>query len=165
MAPTVAPGAQVRRSAAAVRGEGGGHLSYLQTHEAGFDHHFAGKLHAGSAQAQCFVTGFAEAAQPAVILTALAMEKQPSHERQHRILQITVHERHGAGLNAPGKTVAHYQRMTGAQLRQETRYMPEVIAVIGVTHDQITATSSADAPREGVATSLLLHVDNTRTHG
>src|SRR5690242_16498544 len=146
MAPTVAPGAQVRRSAAAVRGEGGGHLSYLQTHEAGFDHHFAGKLHSGSAQAQFFVTGFAEAAQPTVKITALATEKQPSHERQHWIPHISVQERHGAGLDATGKTVSHHQVITSTQFLEKTRNMPKVVAVIGVTHDEITAASGADAP-------------------
>ncbi len=48
--PAIAPGAEVRRVAAAVGREGGGHLGDFHLQEAGLHDHFAGEFHAGGSQ-------------------------------------------------------------------------------------------------------------------
>ena len=162
MPPGVAPAAQVRRTAPAIRRERRRHLGDTHLEQRGLDDHLAGKLHPGGVQVHPLDGGLAEAAQAAVEITHGRAEKQPSDARQHRVAQVPVQGRHGARLNAAPEAVAHHQVAAFSQLLDERHEIGEVVAVVGVAHDDVPAAGGGDGPHERGAIAAYRDVDNAR---
>ncbi len=78
-------------------------------------------------------------------VAAGAPEEDPADAGQHRITQVTVQRRHGALGDAAGKAVAHHQLLAPAQFVQERAEVGEIIAVIGVPHDDKPPLGRGDA--------------------
>ena len=89
-------------------------------------------------------------------------EQKPANEAQHRIAQIAMQRRHGARTDAALEAVAHDQRIARAQLLQETLETAEVVAVVGVAHDDVAAARRGDAGDERRAVAALLDRDHAR---
>ncbi len=147
----------MRRPVASIRGEGGRDFENTQLEDCGLDHHLGGKLHAGGAQVHTLESVFAKSAKAAVKISYRAMEKEASDPGQGGIPEILVQRRHGILLNAAAKPVPHYDVGARPQLLQESRDMGEVVAFVGVSHDNVFAGSGGDAAHQGAAISLALH--------
>src|SRR5262245_17555348 len=100
----------MRRAAAPVRIERGGHFRDAPAGERRLDHQLAGELHAGRAQIQSERAVAVEAAQPAVKVADTGAEEEPAYERQYRIAEVAMQPRHCAGADAAAKPVAHDER-------------------------------------------------------
>src|SRR5947208_2995803 len=87
------------------------------------------------------VTGGAE--EPAEQSHARAAEEEPSDPRESGIPQVSILPRHRTRLDTAEKPIAHHEVTTSAKLLHERRQVREIIAVVGVTHDDETATSDA----------------------
>ena len=74
-------------------------------------------------------------------------KEQPADAAEHRIAEITVQERHGAGRDAALEAVAHDQIAAVAQFRHEGLQAGKIVAVVGVAHDDETAPRRRDAGR------------------
>ena len=76
------------------------------------------------------------------------LEEEPAEEAQHRIAEIAVERRHGAGRDAAREAVAHHELVAGAQRCDEGIEIGEVVAVVGVAHDDVAAARRVDAAGE-----------------
>ena len=72
-------------------------------------HHLAGEFHARGVQVQAPDARGVEAAQAAMEIAEIDPEEQPAEIAQHRIAEIAVQRRHGAGLDAAPEAIAHDQ--------------------------------------------------------
>ena len=165
MAPAIAERTQMRRPRAAVLAQGGWHFANIELGERGLDHHFGGELHPHGAQLEVLHGLAGKAAQTAMKVPYVGAEQQATDEAQHRIADIAVVPWHGAGRDAAGKAIAHHQIGTIAQFGNERVKAREVIAVIGVAHDDIGAIGCGDAGRKGRAIATLLDSDDPRAMG
>src|SRR5579859_2161514 len=64
--------------------------------------------------------------------------------------------RHGAFLDPACETVAHHQVIAFAQTLEDWRNLPEVVALVGVAHDDVAARGSGDAAADGGPISGLI---------
>ena len=85
---------------------------------------------------------------------AFDAEEQPAEKAQHRIAEIAVQRRHGAGLDAAREAIAHDQFGAVAQPRHEGVERGEIIAVVGVAHDDVAAAGRGDAAEQRRAVAL-----------
>ena len=74
-----------------------------------------------------------------------ASKEQAADRGQHGVTEIAVQWRHGSRLDAAAEPVAHDEIMAIAELLQKGHQLGKVIAIVGVTHDDVLAASSADA--------------------
>ena len=165
VAPAIPPGAQMRRARAAVRRQGGRDLGDAQVLQRGLDNHFACELHAGRGQAQILHGPTTEAAQPTVKVAGPAAEEQPTDAGQHRVSQVAMQRRHGARLDAALEPVAHHQIVAFAQFFDEGIERAEIVAVVGVGHDDVAASRRGDAAEQSAAIALARDRDHARTQG
>src|SRR5262245_49997687 len=107
MAPSIAPGPEMRRPTATVRRERGRHLGDAKFVERRFYHHLGGKLHARGAQIQIQNRLAIESAQAAMKISNPAAEKQPPDTREQWITEIFVERRHCTRLDTSPETVSH----------------------------------------------------------
>src|SRR5258708_8596897 len=85
-------------------------------------------------------------------------EKEPTDEAQHRIAEVAVQRGHGAATDAALEAVAHHERMPGAQLLDERVEPGEVVAVVGVAHDDVASARGPDPPPQTPAVPPLGHL-------
>jgi hypothetical protein len=78
----------------------------------------------------------------------LAAEEQSPEETQQWIADIPVMPRHRSGGDAALEAIPHHQLVAGPQRRDEGIEIGEVVAVIGVAHDDIAAKRRLDSGRE-----------------
>ena len=74
-------------------------------------------------------------------------------------------ERHRAGHHraAPcGQAAALHEVVTLTQALHEPRDLEEVVAVVGIAHDDEPAARGVDAGHQRVAVALVRHMDDTR---
>ncbi len=71
-------------------------------------------------------------------------------------------EGHGPGRDAALEPVAHDQLCAGAQLVQQQVQALEIVGVVGVAHDDETATRGADPAHQGGAIAAIEHADHAR---
>ena len=109
VAPAIAPGTQMRRTAAAILVQRGGDLGHAEAVHRGLDHHLGGELHAGGLQAAATDGLGIEAPQPAMEVTDADAEEQAPDPAQDRVAQIAMERRHGPGSDPALETVAHDQ--------------------------------------------------------
>ena len=81
---------------------------------------------------------------------------------QHGIAQVPVHPRHGAWPNAAKKAVAHHEIRPFAHLVDEGVKPREVIAVVGVGHDDELPACRGNPALERFAVTSLLDVHDGR---
>jgi len=154
----------MRRPGAAVRLQRGRHLLDAQAGQRSPHHHFAGELHSRGLEVQP-ADGFGvEAAQAAMEIAGADAEEQAAEIAEHRVAEITVQHRHGAGLDAAPETVAHHQLRPVAQARHEGVERAEIVAVVGVAHDDEAATGGGDAAQQGSSVTLLRDRHDARAH-
>ena len=158
--PAIPPGVQVRRPAPAVLGQRGRHLGDPLAGQRRLDHHLAGELHPGRLQVERHDGIPAEPAQAAVEVADLAAEEQPADEAEHRVAEVPVQRGHGPGRDAAGEPVAHHQVRALAQFVNERHQGSEIIAVVGVAHDDVLALGRDDAAHQRVAVALLADRDD-----
>ena len=74
-------------------------------------------------------------------------------QRRHRIL-----------LDSAAKAVTHDKVSALAQFFHETRSMPKVIAVVGISHHDVLASRCGNAPHQRVAVSFRGHPHHPGPH-
>src|SRR5260370_3430434 len=90
------------------------------------------------------------------------MEEQPADCSYCRVSQVTVRRRHGVWLYASLKPVPHDQVGACAQFFNKLGGVSEIIAVIGIPHDDEPAPSGGDASLQSVAVPFGLNVNHPR---
>ena len=73
--------------------------------------------------------------------------------------------RHGAGGDAAGEAVAHDELVAGAQRGDEGVEIGEIVAVVGVAHDDVLAAGRLDAAGEGRAVAADRDRDDAGAFG
>src|SRR4051812_44023796 len=71
--------------------------------------------------------------------------------------------RHGAGLDAARKTVAHHQRITLPEFLDEALEKRKIVAIVGVAHDDVASVRSGDSGGERRAVATPRHRNYART--
>ncbi len=148
MAPAITPAAQVGRAATPIDREGCWYFADGEAVECGPHHHLARKLHTRRAQIEPEDSVAVKAAQAAVEVAYIAAEEDAPDRGEHRIAQVAVQWRHGTGGNPTAEAVAHHQIGTGTKLIEEWLEPGKVVAIIGIAHDHVASTGSADAGHE-----------------
>src|SRR5258706_9878182 len=100
-----------------------------------FDNQFGSKLHSGAANAQPIVHCARKTAQAAITVADSGAKKHVEQSCEAGIADIFVAPGHGAWPNPSLKAIAHHQVVAFAPLQNESRNVGEIVAVIGVTHD------------------------------
>ena len=152
------PSRQVRRCGGRLRpslDQRGRHLGHVLAGQGRLDHHLAGELHPGRLQVERHHAVPAEAAQAAVEVADLAAEEQPADEAEHRVAEVLVQRRHGARRDPAPEPVAHHQVRALAQFVNERHQVGEIVAVVGVAHDDVLAAGRDDAAHQRVAVTLV----------
>ena len=162
MTPAVAPCAKVRGAAAAVFLERGRDLNHALAEQGGFDDHLAGELHAGSAEIEAFVGVDGEGADAAVEVADGRAEEPAAEEAEHGVAEIPVQRWHRAGAYASAEAIAHDEFGAVAELGEEARSVREVVAVVGVGHQNVLAARSEDAGVERSAVTADGYGDEAR---
>ena len=152
--PAVAPGAQMRRAAAAVGRERGRNLGDAKIGERGFDDHLAGKLHAGGAQIEAEDGSRRKARRPQWKSPDGDAEKEAADGGEHGVAEVSMQRRHRAGLDIAAEAVAHDQVVAGSSLVRK-RGVAEVVAGVGIGHEDVFAAGGFDAGHEGGAVARM----------
>src|SRR5437870_8864893 len=79
--------------------------------------------------------------------------------RQHRITEIFVKGLHGARSDSTLEAVTHHELITVAQLRQKRSQIRKVVAVIGVSHDDVLTSRGCDSSQQGAAVAFSGNVN------
>src|SRR5262245_1344138 len=145
MTPAVAETAQVRRAAALVFPKRYGNFASLGTDLRGLDHKFRGELHAAAAQIHALEDVARKSAHPAMRIADAGAEEHVEHHGEAGISEVFVVPRHGARLDFSCEAVAHDHFAAPAPLFDEAGDFAEVVAVVGVTHDDEGATGRTNA--------------------
>ena len=74
-----------------------------------------------------------------------APEEQTADRAQNRISQIAVQRRHPPRSNSSEKSISHHELISIPQLIDEPVETAEIVAVVGITHDHVTAPCGTDA--------------------
>ena len=163
MAPAIMPGAQMRRPAAAVRGERGRNLRDIHLQKRCLHDHLAGKFHPAGTQPHALIGSFAKAAHAAMKITARSTKEHPANRREHRIAKVTVQRRHRIRFDAAHEAVTHHQIGACSQLLKKRGNVAEVVAIIGIGHDHEAALSRGHSASQGAAVSLGLDLNDSRS--
>src|SRR5207248_2398766 len=116
MAPTVAPGPEVRRARAPVGAERHRDLGDPQPLQRRFDHHLARELHARRTKAQPLERVLAETAKAAMHVAHGRVKEDPADEGKRWVADPAMRPDHRALLDATCETVAHDEVATFAEL-------------------------------------------------
>ena len=165
MAPSVAPGSQMRSMGSAVRRKGGGDFGDMQAHQAGLDHHFTGEFHARGAEIHALHALLSEGAHATVKIAAGGAEEEPADPGKQRIAKVTMQKGHGMVADATMKPIAHNQVGAGSQLFQKSRKVADVIAAVAVGHENVVAARRANSTTQGASVSLFRHFDDASPFG
>ena len=152
MPPAVAPAAEVRRPAAAVLVERRRHLGDPQPAEGRLDHDLARELHAGGLQVELENGLAVEAAQPAMEVADRRAEQHPADPDSSGLPRYLCSGGIALG-DAALEAVAHHELVARAEPLDERRRAREVVAVVGIAHDDVLAAGGVDAAHQGAAVS------------
>ena len=154
---------QVGRTAAAVGPHAGRHLLDSHAKQRGFHDHLAGELHSGGTQVHDFISSLREGAQAAVEVSAWSFEKKASDPGEHRIAEVPMQRPHGTGFDTTKEPVAHDEVTSLAQLFEEPRHIPKIVAAIGVAHDNELTAGGGDTTHQCAAITLAWDVNHADT--
>src|SRR6185295_10736347 len=121
------------------------------------------ELHPRGPQIQSEHCCAVETPQATMEIAGRTLEKEPADSSEHRIAKIAMQIRHRTRLDSPKKTVAHHQVIAISQLIDERPEVGEVITVIRVAHDHVFTASGSNASHQGIAVSLSLNLNHSRT--
>src|SRR5882757_2604709 len=147
------------RAAALVWPEDDGDFGDAGADLGGLDDKLEGKLHTGAAQIQFVVESAPESPHAAVAVAYSRAEEKIHQPAQTGIAKIFVQRRHGAGLDAAAKAIAHDQVVAPAQFVDEIWDFAEIIAVVGVAHDDVFTAGGGDAGLQRRAVAPLGDAD------
>src|SRR5690606_23268586 len=125
--------------------EGRGHLGDAELMQRRLDDHLARELHPRGAEPERVDGLLAEAADAAVKVAARCLEEQAPDESEDRVAEVLVKERHRARLDTAAEAVAHDEVVALAELVEEARDLAEVVAHVGVAHEDEATPSGRDA--------------------
>src|SRR5437879_3304229 len=94
-------------------------------------------------------------------ITDGTVEEQPPDPRQDRVTEVPMERWHGTRADAAREAVAHHEVVTLPKLLHERTDRGEVVAVVGIAHDDEAPTGSSDATEQRAPVSLLLHIDHS----
>jgi len=154
VAPTVPPGAQVRRPRSSVWAQDDWDFGDLHSLEGRFDHHLARELHSGRAEVQLGVGVFAKASKTAVHVAHGGVKEKPADRGEHWVADPAMGPDHRALLDLTRETVSHDEVMAFAQTIDERPDRAEVVTVVRVAHDHELTAGRVDAADERAAVSL-----------
>src|SRR5579859_40838 len=143
--PAIAETAEVGRTATLVGPEDDGNLGDAGADLAGLDDKLEGKFHSRAAQVQPVVESAAESAHAAIAIAHSRAEKEIHQPTEAGISEISVQRRHGAGLDPAAKAIAHDEVIAAAEFIDKIRDLAEIVAVVGVAHDDVFTARSGDA--------------------
>src|SRR4029078_7369330 len=127
-----------------------------------FHDHFGCELHTGGAQSERENSLPVEATQAAMEVGYGGAEEQPADEGKNRVTKITVQRRHRAGTDTALETIAHDQRESVPQLFDEPRQPAEIVAVVGVAHDDVFSVRRRDSGAQRRTIAALRRMDHPR---
>ena len=160
MTPAVAPGAEMRRPAAAIRRHRCWDLGDAHVEKGCFDDHFRSKLHSGRLEIHPESSVFLETPKAAVEVATWIREQHTADHRQHRIPEIAVKKRHRTGLDAAFESVADHQVVAVAEFVDERHETREVMAAVCITRDDEGTGRSSDTAQQGASVTLSLSVND-----
>ena len=79
------------------------------------------------------------------------LEKEPPKKAQRRISKVSVQKRHCLWGDSALESVSHHQISAAAQLIKVFIEAREIIAVVGIAHDDVAAASGLNPAKEGPA--------------
>src|SRR5919106_6152982 len=135
----------MRRSASSIRRQHCRHLGDPHLKHSSLHNHLAGELHPGCSEFHFANRLFAKAAKSTMKITTGTSKKKSPHSAKHGIAEIPVQKRHGTGLDPALETVSHNQVVPLTQLCHKARNVKEVVAIVGISHDHVPATSRSNA--------------------
>ncbi len=159
--PAVAPGAEVRGAAAAVGGESGGDFGEAEVGEGGFDDHLAGELHAGGAEVEPEDSVAAHGADAAVEVADGDAEEEAADEAEDGVAEVLVQWGHGSRFDLAAEAIAHDEVVAGFEFGEEAWEFAEVVAGVGVCHEDVLAARGFDAGHEGCPVAADRDGDDT----
>src|SRR6201989_255470 len=151
MTPAVAPSAEVWGAAAAVGGEGSGNFGEAEVGERGFDDHLAGELHASGAEVEAENGVAAHGADATVEVTDGDAEEEAADEAEDGVAEVFMQRGHGSRFNLAAEAIADDEVVPGLEFGEEAGECAEVVAGVGVGHEDVFAACGLDAGHEGGA--------------
>ena len=87
------------------------------------------------------------------------LEEEPAKETERRISEISMDKWHRPGSNSALEPISHHEVGAAAQLIKVLVEAREIIAIVGVAHDDIAAASSFNSPeqRRAITTGRNVH--------
>jgi hypothetical protein len=123
---------------------------------AGFDDKFEGKFHARAAEVQSVEKISAKTSHAAITIPDSGSKQKVYEPTQTGIAQVFVQFGHGARFDATPEAVPHDQIVALTQFLDKIRYFAEVVAIIGIAHDDVLASRTDNpGPQRRAVTSLL----------
>jgi len=141
----------------------GGHFGDPHAPQRRLHHNLAREFHPRRAQVHPCERVFAEPPQATVKIPDRGIEEQPPYKTQHRIPQIAVQGRHGPRRYAAAKAIPHYQVVAFSEFLDERPQIREIVAVVGIPHDDVGALGGLDAAAQGRAIAPGRHRHHPRT--
>ena len=109
------------------------------------DHKFRSEFHPVAAHIHPVKHFPGKSTHSAVSITDAGMKKQIQQRRQTGIANVLVVPRHRARFDLSGKTISHHHFAAFAPLRHKSRHFGEIIAIVGITHDDESAARRANS--------------------
>src|SRR5579859_247554 len=95
-------------------------------------------------------------------VAARTAEEHAAYRGEHWVADVTMQWWHRARLDAAEEPVAHHKFVALPELLDEAAQIREVVAVVGVTHDDVTPARRGDSRQQRAAIAARSHSDNTR---
>ena len=160
--PAVAKRAQVRRAAALVGVELDRHFADIEAGAIGVDDHLGRELHPRRSRVDPREGVRGEAAHAAMKIADRRAVEPTRNRGKHRIAEIAMQRRHGAGLDPAGKAIAHDQVGALLQPVDDAVDFAPVIGIVGIGHDQVLAASGQHGRRDRRAVTRNGLMDDAR---
>ena len=131
--------------------EGDGNLGDTGFGQAGLDDHFCGELHSRALLVEGVVKFAGKTSHAAINIMDGSVKPCAHHEGEHRIADPAMGPRHGAwgDFSAAGGEAAALDKIeTLSDFAGEFWNFTEVVAVVGIAHENVLATGGGDATHE-----------------
>src|SRR5687768_2298487 len=155
----------MRNAVASVAMQRGGHFRDAPADERRLYDELAGELHSRGAEVERTNGSAIESAQSAMEIAHPGAKEKASDEAEHRIAEVAVQRGHRPPPDAALEPVAHHQQVALAQLVHERVEVAEVVAVIGIAHDDEPAACHRDAGSERRTVTALGHCYDAGARG
>ena len=129
------------------------------------DDHLGRELHAGALLIEFEIVPLGKAAQTAVDVVDRGLEPPSGKAGEERVADVPVRERHGTwrnGSTSTGKTAPLNEVVACAQRCHELRDLEEVVAVVGVSHNDELPVRCLDSSHQRTAVAGSFHMNQPR---